>query len=50
MNRRFARAALATVCVTCSWTTAYAQEDQFKRGMDARGDRKWPEVAKLMRM
>ena len=40
---------LAAAALVVHAAPASAQDDAFKRGMDARGDRKWAEVASAMR-
>lgn len=50
MTAPFLRVALTAACFAClSTLPVYAQDDAFKRGMDARDDEKWPEMAKFMR-
>ena len=50
LDRSIWRIAIASaIVVAAASSTAYAQDDVFKRGMDARKDKKWPDVAAAMR-
>jgi hypothetical protein len=51
---RLSLATIAGVVTVCAWlvalpSTAVAQDDAFKQGLEARGDRRWPEAAAAMR-
>ena len=45
---RMLRVVLAVMCVCAVPSWATAQDDAFKQGLQARGDKKWPEVVRHM--